>query len=76
MILCCVFLLDHCVFLYTEYSILKYIVMEQLVQGGREKLKDDGHIGYFVWQEKKEIKLSYPNSKDTIMCVTRVHIIC
>lgn len=25
-----------------EYDILEYVVIERLVQGGREKLKDDG----------------------------------
>lgn len=25
-----------------EYDVLEYVVIERLVQGGREKLKDDG----------------------------------
>ena len=29
-------------FMQLEYDILEYVVIERLVQGGRDKLKDDG----------------------------------
>lgn len=37
-----VFFLSDLCGLQLEYDILEYVVIERLVQGGREKLKDDG----------------------------------